>query len=486
MATEPDPQLFLHSDTTPITDYLRIGNHDGTTADIDVVGGTTLQLQIGGGLEAALTATALDIQDNNLLTTGTVIDALADIGTAFCGTNEILEDTGAAWVCIATPTGGAPIGAQYIVGALDATLTADKLLTDGIGIDTVIAGGDGGSATINLDFSDAGANPTLTSDQARFTSNATVAGNLVFEGDTADGIETRIAITDPVTTDKTFTIPNADTIAAQSYTCTNQAATALNGTTGVTTCTTFTLASAQFANQGTVTTVLHGNAAGNPSFGAIVAADLTAGYIDATTDLLGTLCATNEILEDQGAAWACIATPSGSFTSFDIDGDNAAPQTITDGNEAQFLGGTNGIDTVASATDTITFNLDTTEIASVTFLPNADHTWTFDIAAAGVNPTIAFAASSLEVDANFTVDDEQEFRLKEEDGGGENYVGFKAPAAITGNGICTLLNSTTDIIPDTCVGGILADEEIALGSETSGGYAASTGEAGGATSLEAD
>jgi hypothetical protein len=36
-----------------------------------------------------------------------------------------------------------------------------------------------------------------------------------------------------------------------------------------------TLASADFANQGTTTTVLHGNAAGNPSFGAVVEADMT-------------------------------------------------------------------------------------------------------------------------------------------------------------------------------------------------------------------
>jgi len=35
------------------------------------------------------------------------------------------------------------------------------------------------------------------------------------------------------------------------------------------------LASADFANQGTATTVLHGNAAGNPSFGAVVEADIT-------------------------------------------------------------------------------------------------------------------------------------------------------------------------------------------------------------------
>src|SRR5688572_13447523 len=35
------------------------------------------------------------------------------------------------------------------------------------------------------------------------------------------------------------------------------------------------LASSDFANQGTTTTVLHGNAAGNPAFGAVVEADIT-------------------------------------------------------------------------------------------------------------------------------------------------------------------------------------------------------------------
>src|SRR3990167_8164357 len=42
----------------------------------------------------------------------------------------------------------------------------------------------------------------------------------------------------------------------------------------VTTITSATLASADFANQGTTTTLLHGNAAGNPSWGQVVAADI--------------------------------------------------------------------------------------------------------------------------------------------------------------------------------------------------------------------
>lgn len=57
--------------------------------------------------------------------------------------------------------------------------------------------------------------------------------------------------------------------------CTNQFVTAISAG-GVGTCTTDTLASAQHANQGTTTTVLHGNASGNPSWAAIsLSADVT-------------------------------------------------------------------------------------------------------------------------------------------------------------------------------------------------------------------
>jgi hypothetical protein len=65
--------------------------------------------------------------------------------------------------------------------------------------------------------------------------------------------------------------------------CSNQFVTGLTlnaDAAPTSTCTTATLASAQFANQGTTTTVLHGNAAGNPSFGAVVQGDVTNGYVD--------------------------------------------------------------------------------------------------------------------------------------------------------------------------------------------------------------
>ncbi len=62
------PELAIHSNTTPITDYLAIGNHDGTTASIDVVGGTTLDLDIAGTTALAITATTVTPTGQMVLT----------------------------------------------------------------------------------------------------------------------------------------------------------------------------------------------------------------------------------------------------------------------------------------------------------------------------------------------------------------------------------------------------------------------------------
>lgn len=68
------PELAIHSNTTPRTDYLTIGNHNGTTATIDVVGGTTLNLDIGGTNELALTATRMTMGVDIRLPSGGAID----------------------------------------------------------------------------------------------------------------------------------------------------------------------------------------------------------------------------------------------------------------------------------------------------------------------------------------------------------------------------------------------------------------------------
>ncbi|MBC8869202.1 MAG: DUF2190 family protein [Planctomycetes bacterium] len=90
------PEVSIHSNTTPATDYLRIGDHDGTEADIDLVGGTSLALKIAGTEYASLRVTGLAV--------GTYVVAS---GTA--GTDQLtLKSTGTA------PAGtGANVGHLY-------------------------------------------------------------------------------------------------------------------------------------------------------------------------------------------------------------------------------------------------------------------------------------------------------------------------------------------------------------------------------------
>jgi hypothetical protein len=66
------------------------------------------------------------------------------------------------------------------------------------------------------------------------------------------------------------------------------------------------------------------------------------------------------IRKDDGTTVDLGASGAG-MTSFNIDGDNNSPQTITDGNEALFVGGTN-ITTTAAVTDQVTIDLDLTGI----------------------------------------------------------------------------------------------------------------------------
>ena len=89
------------------------------------------------------------------------------------------------WTCEADAGagGGAPVGVQYVVGAADATLTAEKILTDGTGIDTVLAGGDGGTATINLNYADTlEGNPSFAAKECVFTIQGASGGGFLCEG----------------------------------------------------------------------------------------------------------------------------------------------------------------------------------------------------------------------------------------------------------------------------------------------------------------
>lgn len=83
-----------------------------------------------------------------------------------------------------------------------------------------------------------GPQPTLSIASTLDVSGKTILGGvpLVFEGATANDFETSVAVTDP-TADRTFTIPNANSIAVQAATCSaGEFVSAINATTGALTC----------------------------------------------------------------------------------------------------------------------------------------------------------------------------------------------------------------------------------------------------------
>jgi hypothetical protein len=98
LAAVTDPNVYIHSNTTPATDYLRLGGHDGTLAYIDVVGGTTLHFQIAGNTEVSITASGLTLPaGSDLLFTGTtgtndinLVDSVADALSIVRGSTDMV------------------------------------------------------------------------------------------------------------------------------------------------------------------------------------------------------------------------------------------------------------------------------------------------------------------------------------------------------------------------------------------------------------
>lgn len=97
VSADTHPSIYVHSNTTPATDYLKIGSHDGTTATLDVVGGTTLSLAIAGTEAAEVNASGLQLNDDQIIDFGTGNDARMLWSTGDADNHALvlaLDDTG--------------------------------------------------------------------------------------------------------------------------------------------------------------------------------------------------------------------------------------------------------------------------------------------------------------------------------------------------------------------------------------------------------
>jgi hypothetical protein len=122
VAANSDPTLYIHSVTTPATDYLRLGAHDGTTAYIDNVGGTTTAFQIAGTTELDLTATVLNLYDGNIFYVGVEATPGTNAGINWIGIEDGANDpTGTLTnsLAIYTPDAGDSLDFLHADGSAD-------------------------------------------------------------------------------------------------------------------------------------------------------------------------------------------------------------------------------------------------------------------------------------------------------------------------------------------------------------------------------
>ena len=134
VANPSHPTFYVHSETTPATDYVSI-DHDGTDGTIDVRGGN-LKLAVAGTDVFTVDATGFTIPDDGLLGIGTGQTARFSWDTTDANANELL---------LQLPVGGATDVPVLIIGD---TIESDDLgLFNGVVSSTVAIMGSTATAT---------------------------------------------------------------------------------------------------------------------------------------------------------------------------------------------------------------------------------------------------------------------------------------------------------------------------------------------------
>ena len=144
LSADTHPTVYLHSNTTPTTDYLKVGAHDGTTALIDVVGGTTLAIKAAGNeiVELVQTASATNGLKITSTATGDPVRIGANGTGATANRGMILDDSN---------------GNESIIMVGTASAVNEITITNNAAGSAPIIAATGGDTDINLSLTPKGA-----------------------------------------------------------------------------------------------------------------------------------------------------------------------------------------------------------------------------------------------------------------------------------------------------------------------------------------
>ena len=171
LSANTHPTLYIHSNTTPATSFISIGSMDGTNGVLNITGGTTWKVQVGGADQFTLTASAADFQDNSITTTGTLASG-----------NLTVTGTGSTSSTMTVGTDLTVTGGDIVYGnGQAATLGITAVAHDAAGQALTITGG---ATTAGTSNNQAGGALTLQGGQGK---GSGAGGAIVFQVANAGG-----------------------------------------------------------------------------------------------------------------------------------------------------------------------------------------------------------------------------------------------------------------------------------------------------------